>query len=86
MGMFSQWVERADVAASKATPWPEKSLAESSRPSLQGMSQCWRNNGRVQAMLKRSVGLEQVARKHSYKKMIEGYVTWESTRIAGAGF
>ena len=42
-------------------------------------------HGGVQAALKRSVELEQLARKRSHKTMIEGFATWGSTRIAGRG-
>ena len=39
-------------------------------------------HGGVQAALKRSVELEQLARKRSQKTIIEAFATWESTRIA----
>ena len=83
--VLGHWAENLDRAAPEDDPLAGEEHARIKQAFLTGNISVLEEHGGVQAALKRSVELEQLARKRSHKTMIEGFATWGSIRIAGAG-
>ena len=84
--VLGHWAENVDRAASEDDPLAGEEYARIEQAVLTGSLRVLEEYGGLQAALKRAVELEQVARKRSPKTIIEGFATWESTRIAGGEF
>ena len=83
--VLGHWADDFDLAAREDAPLAGEEFARIEQAILTGNIPVLEEYGGVQAALKRTVELEQLARKRSHKTMIEGFATWCSTRIAGGG-
>lgn len=84
--VLGHWADNFDLAAREDDLLAGEEFARIEQAILTGNIPVLEEYGGVQAALKRTVELEQLARKRSHKTMIEGFATWESARIAGGGF
>ena len=84
--MLGHWADNFERAAREDAPLAGEEFARIEQAILTGNIPVLEEYCGVQAALKRAVELEQPARKCSHKPMIEGFATWEATRIAGGGF
>ena len=84
--VLGHWAENFDTAASEDDPLAAEEYARIEEAVLTGSPRVLEEYGGLQAALKRTVELEQVARKRNPKTMIEGFAIRHSTRIAGGGF
>ena len=83
--MLGHWTDNFDRAASDDDLLAGEEYARIKQAILTGNIPVLEEYGGVQAALKRTVELEQLARKRSHKPMIEGFATWWSTRVARGG-
>ena len=81
--VLGRWAGYLGRGGSVDDPLAGREIARIEQAFLTGNIPVLEEHGGVQAALKRSVELEQLARKRSHKTMIEGFATWGSTRIAG---
>ena len=84
--VLGHWADNFDFAAREDDLLAGEEFARIEQAILTGNIPVLEEYGAVQAALKRTVELEQLARKRRHKTMIEGFATWKSTRIAGGEF
>ena len=84
--VLGHWADNFALAASEDAHLAGEEYARIKRAILTGNIPVLEEYSGVQAALKRTVELEQLAGKRSHKTMIKGFTTWCSTRIAGGEF